>query len=108
MINAGLPVGDLTYIINTNKKKILRQNYNGEFVPLSENTKNFNSVWSSYNIVWTHESNLFKDTQYKSDLNRSTGVLIDEGFYGEKSDLRKKGLTRTISTYKCEISKKKF
>ena len=90
MLNSGLPGRiDQVFIINSKTKKILRQKYSGEFVSLSKRKDNFDIVWSDHNIIWSYELDMFEDFFYKTILDRSSAILIDEVFHGQKSIFRK-------------------
>ena len=70
--------------------------------------ENFDIVWSDYNIVWTFEYSK-DDTLNKSNLNRSSGELVEENFYGDKSLFKKEtGLHSQKAKYKCQLSEKLF
>ena len=109
IINSGIGSSiDRTFIINARTKKILRQKYDGEFVPINENQENFDIVWSDYNIVWTFEYSK-DDTLHKRNLNRSSGELVEEVFFGDKSLFKKEtGLHSQKAKYKCQLSEKLF
>ena len=112
MLNSGLPTLDKVIIVNSKTKKILRQKYSGEFVPLKQNKDNFSIKWNDHNIIWTYRggtSGFMADALFKTELNRSSAVLIEETFHGEKSEMRKQsGLTYQLSKFKCEVTEKIF
>ena len=110
MVNSGLPVRiDQVFIINSKTKKILRQKYSGEFVPLSKNKDNFDIVWSDQNVIWSYQLDVFKGGVYKTILDRSSGILVDEVFHGQKSNFRKQsGMNYQKSESKCQLTKKLF
>jgi hypothetical protein len=110
MLNSGLPVRiDQVFIINSKTKKILRQKYSGDFVPLSKSKDNFDIVWSNQNIIWSYQIDVFEGMLYKTILDRSSGILVDETFHEKKSNFRKqKGINYQKSESKCELTKKLF
>lgn len=110
MVNSGLPVRiDQVFIINSKTKKILRQKYSGEFVPLSKRKDNFDIVWSDQNIIWSYQLDMLEGFFYKTILDRSSGILIDEVFHGQKSNFRKQsGMTYQKTESKCQLTKKLF
>tara|TARA_R110000782_G_scaffold248728_1_gene335758 strand:+ start:26 stop:499 length:474 start_codon:yes stop_codon:yes gene_type:complete len=110
MLNSGLPVTiDKVFIINSKTKKILRQKYSGEFVPLSKSKDNFDIVWSNQNIIWSYQLSVFDGMFYKTILDRSSGILVDETFHGKKSNFKKQtGMNYQKSEFKCELTKKLF
>ena len=107
LLSTGWPTFKISFIVNSKKKKILRQKLSGEFAPMGKNANNFDIVWSDYNIIWTW--NVTKDEWRKHILNRSTGEYEEISFYGEKSMFRKQaGLTKQVNKFQCIVSEKLF
>ena len=109
MFNNGLPILDKIFLVNVKTKTIHQQQKSGKFVLLGEGKNNFDIIWSIQSVKWSYNFSTSEDLLYKINLNRPSGILVEELMYGEKNDIRKNlGLIKSSSTYICEVSEPIF